>query len=97
MAIELDLPGAREGPHRGGRGSIGATKLGVDPSGPRADQPVFEAEPPKHTHTVRLDCDACADLGQGCRLLVETDVHAALKQSVSSGGAADATANDRHA
>jgi hypothetical protein len=44
-----------------------------------------------------LDGEASPDLGQGRGLLVDADVHAALKQGVGSGDTTDAAAHDRDA
>ena len=96
-AVELDPARHLGGPHRRGVGSVRPAELRVDPSGTPAEQFVSEAKPAQHAGAVRLDGHTGADLGQGRRLLVETNLDAALKQGGGGGDTADAAADDRHA
>jgi hypothetical protein len=95
--VELDLTHRLGRPHRRDIDSVRAAILRVQPSGPAAGQLVSEAKPSQHPDAVRLERDAGADFSQRLGLLVNTDVHALLKQGVGSGEATDAAADDRNA
>ena len=68
--------------------------IGTSGASPRSEP---AAEPLQHAGAVRLYGDAGADLGERRGLLVETHLHAALKQCVGGRDPTDAAADNRDA